>query len=217
MQYKSINNLLLTVGILIAGCTILPFNEAESSTKTYEGYVVKESGDTIYGKLQMLSPTMNQVKVKLTDENGQRMTLKAKTIKSYAFKVDIWNRKEKLNIPKWIFYIKKTVDRPPVPFAGNDILMQQEINGTISLYNYYIETRSNQETAHIIFIEKADKMYEIERDNYKNVLKDLMNDNPAIRQKIGTKGYTYKYLTKTITEYNTTKDNDTTVTTKNNP
>lgn len=207
MQERFTKKLLLfTFGILTINFTFYPFDSNQflikSPTKTYEGYVIKESGDTIYGKLQMLGPAMNQVKVKFVDEEGKRITFKAKDIKSYAFEAQIWNKKEKRNVPEWVYYTKKTVERPPIPFAGNDILMQQEIRGNINMYNYYIESRSSQNMEHIVYLEKESVLYEIDKSNYRKVLKGLMGDYPAVYHKIGTKGYTYKYLTKTLKEYN---------------
>ena len=150
----------------------------------------------------MLSPTMNQVKVKLINKEGKRINFKAKEIKAYAFEAQIWNKKEKRNIEEWVFYTKKTVERPPIPFAGNDILMQQEVRGNINLYNYYIETRTSQNMEHIVYLEKESVLYEINKSNYRKVLKGLMGDYPVVYHKIGTKGYTYKFLNKTIKEYN---------------
>lgn len=203
MQRRFINNLLLfTFGILTINFTFYQFDFNKNATKIYKGYVITESGDTLHGKLQMLSPTMNQVKVKFIDNQGKRITFKAKNLRSYAFEAQIWNKKEKRNVQEWVFYTKKTVERPPVPFAGNDILMQQQVRGNISMYNYYIETRSSQNMEHIIYLEKESVLYEINKTNYRKILKGLMGDYPTVYHKIGTKGYTYKFLTKTLTEYN---------------
>lgn len=200
------NLLLFTFGILTINFTFYQFDvnklSSESSTKIYKGYVIKESGDTLYGKLQMLNPTMNQVKVKFINEKGKRMTFKAKDITAYAFQAQIWNKKEKRNLQEWVYYIKKTVERPPVPFAGNDILMQQEVRGNINMYNYYIESRSSQNMEHIIYLEKENVLYTIDKTNYRKILKGLMGDYPTVYHKIGTKGYTYKYLAETLKEYN---------------
>lgn len=204
MKMKITENLLLlfTFGLLTINCTFYQFDSGKPATKIYKGYVIKESGDTIYGKLQMLSPTMNQVKVKFISKNGKRITYKAKEIQSYGFQAEIWNKKEKRNIQKWVYYTKMTVERPPIPFAGNDILMQQEVKGSISMYNYYIETRSNQNMEHIVYLGKEGVLYKIDKENYRKILKSLMADFPVVYHKIGTKGYTHKFLDKTIAEYN---------------
>ncbi|MFK7950135.1 MAG: hypothetical protein AB8G11_21265 [Saprospiraceae bacterium] len=215
MQRKFIKNLLLFIfGILTINFTFHKLDSNKPSTKVYKGYVVKESGDTLYGKLQMLNPTMNQVKVKFIDDKGKRMIFKAKDVKSYAFKAQVWNKKEKRNVQEWVYYIKKTVERPPVPFAGNDILMQREVNGNISMYNYYVETRSSQNMEHIIYLEKKDILYTINKTNYRKILKNLMGDYPIVYHKVGTKGYTYKSLTKILKEYNqqTSKQGDNMIT-----
>lgn len=207
MQKRFTKKLLLfTFGILTINFTFYQFDSNQflikSPSKIYEGYVIKESGDTMYGKLQMLGPAMNQVKVKFVDEEGKRITFKAKDINFYAFEAQIWNKKEKRNIPEWVYYTKKTVERPPIPFAGNEVLMQQEVRGNINMYNYYIEYRSSQNMEHIVYLEKESVLYEIDKSNYRKVLKGLMGDYPAVYHKIGTKGYTYKYLINILKEYN---------------
>lgn len=196
-------SLLLAVFVIITMSFTFPkFDVGKPSNKVYKGYIITSKGDTLHGKLQMLSPTQNQVKVKFINKNGKREIYKAKAIKSYAFQAQVWDKSKKSNIQKWIYYTKKTVERPPIPFGGNDILMQQEIKGTINVYNYYIETRSNQNMEHIVYIEKSNVLYDVNRDNYKKILKPLMADYSIVYNKIGKKGYTYKFLNQTIMEYN---------------
>lgn len=194
--------LLAVLAIITMSFSFAELSFRKPSGKVYKGYIIMVKGDTLHGKLQMLSPTQNQVKVKFINKDGKRETYKAKVIASYAFQAQVWDKKKKKNVNKWIYYTKKTVERPPIPFAGNDILMQQEVSGTINIYNYYIETRSNQNMEHIVYLEKESVLYEMNRDNYKKILKTLMSDFPVVQNKIGTKGYTYKYLNQTISEYN---------------
>lgn len=170
--------------------------------KIYDGFVITISGDTLQGRLEMLSPTINQVKIKFIDNSGKKEIYKAKDLQAYAFKVEMWNKDNKEKEIKWIHYTKKIVERPPVPFSSTEVLMQQEVVGKISVYNYYIETRSDQNMEHIIYLEKNDVLYEISKDNYKDVLKELMADFPFIKDKVGTKGYTYNALEETVIEYN---------------
>ena len=172
------------------------------STKIYKGYVITESGEKIHGKLQMLSPAMNQVKVKFIDKDGKKSTYKAKDIASYAFQIQEWDKIEKKNIIKWIHYTKKTVERPPVPFASTSVLLQREVNGAISIYNYYIETRASQNMEHFTYLEKDGVLYTLKKNNYRKILKTLTADFPVVYHKIGTKGYTYKHVPKLISEYN---------------
>lgn len=55
---------------------------------------------------------------------------------------------------------------------------------------------------HIVYLEKNEVLYMVDKDNYKEVLKSLTEDFPFIKDKIGTKGYTYNFLEETVKEYN---------------
>ena len=45
-------------------------------------------------------------------------------------------------------------------------------------------------------------MIEMNRENFKSVLKDLVADYPELRAKVGKKGYGYNKISKIVTEYN---------------
>jgi len=188
----------LWIGMSVSFANALPSEDG----KIYDGFVITTSGDTLQGKLEMLSPTINQVKIKFIDNSGKKQLYKAKDLQAYAFKVEMWNKQSKEKELRWIHYTKKIANRPPVPFSSTEVLMQQEVVGNISVYNYYIETRSDQNMEHVIYLEKNDVLYEISKDNYKEVLKELMADIPFIKDKVGTKGYTYNALEETVIEYN---------------
>ncbi len=172
------------------------------SGKIYDGYVVKIEGDTLFGQLQMLTPSLNQVKIKFISKDGEKQLFKAKELKSYAFQVPLWNPKQEEYAVEWVCYVRKKIDVVPVPFSSNEVLLQREVHGTVSYYNCYVEARSDQSLEHIIFLEKDDILYTVNKDNYRNVLKILFADFPFLKEKIGKKGYSFKDLKATVEEYN---------------
>ena len=179
------------------------------ANKMYKGYVITLEGDTLKGKIEMLSPSLNEVKVKLVPNDGEAIIYRAKEITAYAFLVPDFDIKKKRFNDKWIFYVKKKVERPPVPFGPTEVLMQQEIKGTISFYNYYIETRSQvADFEHLTLIEKDGEMLKIAKANYKKVLKTMIIDYPKLAKKIGKKGYRFKNLKQILTLYNSKKKNN---------
>lgn len=183
-------------------CVKLPeITSTKPEGKIYEGFVVKETGDTLRGQLQMLSPTQNQIKIKFISDEIATM-FKAKDLQTYSFHVKTVNRKTKKESSTWINYTKKEVERPPVPFGGTEVLLQELVRGDISLYNYYIENRTENTMEHLIYIEKNGELEIINKANYKKILKSLMDDKAKMLQKIGTKGYTFKFIADTISEYN---------------
>ena len=205
MKSMMIHTTLLTVisACLFMSMTCVKFPEGvvKSEGKIYEGFVVTTIGDTLHGKLQMLSPTQNQIKIKFISKETERI-FKAKELQTYSFHVLTKNRKTKKEVSTWINYTKKKVERPPVPFGSTEVLLQQLVGGQISLYNYYIENRTDNTMEHLIYIEKEGVLEVVNKSNYKKTLKLLMNDKPKASEKVGTKGYTFKFIEQSISEYN---------------
>jgi hypothetical protein len=175
---------------------------ANDEAKIYNGKVVLETGETLVGQIEMLSPTMNEVKVKFI-ANGQATTYKASEVASYSFTFPRFNPETKTYKEEVVEYVKKTVEIAPVPFGPKTILMEREVAGAISLYNFYLETRAAEHAFdHNYYVEKNGQMIAVTQDNYKAVLQDMVADFPELKAKIGTTGYGYKYIATIIKEYN---------------
>lgn len=176
---------------------------ANDGAKVYSGTVTLENGETLSGQIQMLSPTMNEVKVKFISEDGTTTTYKAKEVASYSFVFPKYNQATASYDNEVIEYVKKEVSVSPVPFGPKAVLVERQAAGTINLYNFYAETRqASHAYAHNYFVEKDGQMISIDRENFKTVLKDIVADYPELRAKVGKKGYGYKYIAKIITEFN---------------
>ncbi|MFK7950094.1 MAG: hypothetical protein AB8G11_21060, partial [Saprospiraceae bacterium] len=52
-------------------------------------------------------------------------------------------------------------------------------------------------------VEKDGQMIEVNRENFKSIMKDMVADYPALQAKVGKKGYSYKYIANIVNEYNT--------------
>jgi hypothetical protein len=200
-------NRTLTIATVLIMFFALPFlANAKSNTKTYRGYVVTNSGEKLIGKIQMLSPTLNEVKVKFIGRGSTKRILKAKDVKEYSFRVKKWNKAEKQYEEVWVTYIRKKVERSPIPFGPTNVLIERQIEGPISLYNHFVEQNSNTTSPYIQikYVERhKDMLILISQENYKKVLKSLTVNNPTIHNKIGTRGYYFNNIDKIIIEYNT--------------
>lgn len=184
--------------------TLTTITYANNSNKIYSGYVVTNNGDTIRGKIQMLTPALNEVKVKLIDANGKKRIFKAKEVQAYSFVVLTY--KNKKHTSETITYVRKTVDKAPVPFGSKNVLIEQQVKGQVNLYNHYVETRAGQYAyEHCFYLEKGNEMVLINRANFKKAVRKIVADYPELKAKVGKKGYGYKYIVKIIKEYNTTK------------
>ena len=183
--------------------TIATMTFANDDAKVYNGTVVLENGETLVGQIQMLSPTLNEVKVKFIGENGATKTYKAKEVASYSFQFPKYDHKTKTYNNEVVEYVKKEVGVSPVPFGAKEVLVERQAAGTINLYNFYTETRQAAHAyAHNYFVEKDGQMIEVNRKNFKSILKDLVADFPELSTKVGKKGYGYSKISKIISEYN---------------
>jgi hypothetical protein len=176
----------------------------ESGTvKVYDGQVILEDGEVLKGKLEMLSPTLNEVKVKFIDDNGATTIFKAKDVQQYSFVFPVYDAQTKSHRNETITYVKREVPIPPVPFGPKVVLLEQQVSGTINLYNFFVETReAGQEFSHNYFAERNGQLIEINRENFKVATKELVADYPQLQVKVGTKGFGYKHIAEVIAEYN---------------
>lgn len=176
-----------------------------NNKKIYEGYVVTIEGKTIDGKIKMLSPALNEVKVKFIDIDNNKKTFKAKELKKYAFQVPVWNKKTRKHETFWVNYVRQSVERAPVAFGSKIVLLHQEEGGKINMYNHYVEQNANTDNplVRIQYVEKEESgLVSITKKNYRKILKAMTSEYPELQTKIGTKGYGINQINKIIAEYN---------------
>lgn len=174
--------------------------------KDYQGYVILNNDEKIEGTIQMLSPTLNEVKVKLTDKAGKHVTYKSKEIKEYSFQVEKWNNETRVHDLISVVYVRKNVERPPVAFGPTEVLIQREVNGIISLYNHFIEQRinPNEPFSQVIYVEKnREKLIAVDKENFVSILKNMTAEYPELSAKIGSRGYGIKHIAEIVTAFNT--------------
>lgn len=202
---RTTNGLHQNLGFALATIFLLSaFNvDGRAKKKIYKGYVITTQGDTIHGKIQMLNPALNEVKVKFIHSDGSKRIYRAKELIAYAFKVPGVETKKRQIPAEWIFYTKKSVEQPPVPFGPTEVLLQQPVKGMVNYYNHYIETRYRQDKyEHVIYVEKGATLVRVEKHNYKRVIKKFLMDYPLLQAKVGKSGYGFKHIPKILKEYN---------------
>jgi hypothetical protein len=178
---------------------------AKSETKIYKGYVVTNNGDRLIGNIEMLSPTLNEIKVKFIGKGNATRVLKAKEVQEYAFVIQKWNKENKQYEEIWITYARKKVERSPVPFGPTTVLLERQTSGAIHLYNHFVEQNTGKNSPYLHFKYIESKNFEltlITAENYVQILQKLTSDNPAIHNKIGTKGYGFEKIEQIVQEYN---------------
>lgn len=195
---------------IIFALTVL-FSVSATATKVYQGYVVLNNDEKVEGSITMLSPSLNEVKVKFTSKDGQKRIYKSKEVKEYGFQVEKWNNKTRTHDVNIITYVRQNVERSPIAFGPTNVLVERQVTGTVNMYNHFIEQNSNAQNpfVHIILAEKeAGDLVEVTKSNYKVVLKEMTADYPELSAKIGSKGYGFKHVAQIISTYNNwTSDN----------
>lgn len=192
-------SIILVVAFVVAAFT------AQASSKVYEGYVITTADETLHGKVEMLSPSLNEVKVKFINKEGKKTVFKAKEVTEYGFEVEKWNHKTRQHEATKITYVKKSVERSPIAFGPKDVLLERQVGGKINMYNHFIEQNSNvqQPFIHIIYVEKTNnELVAITKANYKKVLKAMTAEYPELQARIGSRGHGFKHIPNIITEYN---------------
>lgn len=184
----------------------LLFTSSANASKSYNGYIIFNDNSREEGTIEMLSPTLNEVKVKFTSKEGKKQTYKAKEVKEYGFKVEKWNNQTRTHDTNIIVYSRQKVLRSPIAFGPTQVLLERQITGYINLYNHYIEANTNTDSpvSHVIYVQKIteNNLVNINKENYKSVLKEMTAEYPELRARIGKKGHTFSSITKTIASYN---------------
>lgn len=168
------------------------------------GYIVFKDGKKLEGKIIPGSITDNEVKVIFVNRSGKKQTFKPKDLQGYGYEAEIEDDLG-LGDTEMLHYESGKADYPPKPFASKDVFMQLESEGTVSLFCYYIEVRSNPKKPYryVYYIkDEAGKMNKIEKDDFKKVSKSLFKDYTAMSNRIGQKDFLYKNLDRMVRDYN---------------
>lgn len=190
----------------ILNITIIVFITSSAiASKSYSGYVILNDNVRIEGTIEMLSPTLNEVKVKIITTEGLKISYKAKDVKEYGFKVEKLNKTTNEHQVKIITYKRKKVVRNTVAFGAKNVLIQRELDGAISLYNHFYQRNSNIDgnIGHSFYVEEGNgELIWLTKENYEEVLKSMTESYPELNAVIGSKNFGYKHIRKIINTYN---------------
>ena len=197
-------NNIFTITILFA----VLFVASEVNAKNiFAGTVTTTDGDVLTGKVYVVSPTYNELKVKFVDSNKKKYTFKAKDVETYTFEVPKFNKETRSYETETITYVRKEVEDAPVRMGTKDILVERQVNGAIQVYNQYYEqdAKIGGTLGHYFYAQKQDGTLDftkLTKANYKEVLKAATVDFPELSNKVGTKGFGYRHIVKVAELYN---------------
>ncbi len=162
--------------------------------KSVPGYIIKESGDTIKGRVKVQTRSRNQVKVKFIAEGTfKEKSYKPKHLLGYGYQTRE-NNYSKQKVERYRHFLKKEADQPPVPFSSKLVFMEVKAQGKAILYSFYKQSNSQVESSyiHYYFLEFADGSRErkITKDDFDWAVPAFLEDCPKISNLIGTRlGY----------------------------
>ena len=173
----------------------------------FEGFVLTNENQKIVGQVYVISPTLNELKVKFVNEAGKKQTFKAKELQSYSFVVPKYNKETKSYGTETITYVRKVVEDAPVRMGSTDVLIERQVDGDIQVYNHYVEedAKIGGTIGHFFYVEKSNGSIEfskVTKKNYKKIMKSATAEFPELSTKVGTKGFGYKYIVKIAKIYN---------------
>lgn len=194
--------------LTIVVCTFLFFISvaaANNSPKYYEGSVTLEGGEVLTGNIELLSPTLNEVKVKFISASGEVQVFKAKDVLSYNFLFPVLNPTTQTYENRVIEYAKRTFDVAPISFTSPTALAEITVKGKFNLFTYYIENPNTTKT-HAFecrhYIEVENTLHELTHDNYIARLQQFFADYPELQQKVGTDNHKFQDLAEMMRLYN---------------
>ena len=186
--------------ILITG--LLLFFAINGYSQHYvDGYVIKESGDTIFGKIGNLSPEQSCLKIKFKDFNGNKIKFKDEEVYAYKIGADL--------------YFKKPYGVPTM--FDNMIGFMRLINdGKVKLYEFRFQAKSNMPmgsnggmgfgTSQFIkhhYLEKNGEFIRVPKRRFKQTMSKYFSDSQVVVDKIKQRYYTYEEIEALVRMYNT--------------
>lgn len=159
-----------------------------------EGYVVKNTGDTLRGKIKYTTPAQRSVKC-IFHANGtnEKITFKPFTIKGFSINGD--------------FYESKIYDFDPSLSFGYGVFMERQNKGTVQVYHYWNTDKERGFTQ--TFIENdGDYLLAIDFLNFRKQMTRYFEDYPQLQAQIRDGNYRKKDLMDMVAKYNEWKANE---------
>ena len=180
-------------------------NTGQAKTAYYSGKIIQNDDKIISGKIEVVSPIHNELKVNFIHPDQKKQTFTVKDIKGYYFDVSVYCKESRKYKTHTISYERKVTEDPVVPMGSKEIFVERIVEGSVNIYNHYSELSGQVKLNHFFYVECKGSVgfTKLTKENYIDILKNLMKNVPELGDQVGKKGYDYKYLLKVVQEYNT--------------
>lgn len=170
---------------------------------TAEGFIILNDDTKLEGQVIYGSKTDNEVKIRFL-KGKKKVTYTPAKAKAYGYKSTIKDSDGKM-VSRWIYYERMEMEIPPKIFSDNMVFVEKEAIGTYTLFNYFVEQRSNYEVPVLQFyyLQSPDEeLFELTEKNYSRILKDEFADYLAMAEKIGKVQFEYTDILRMVRDYN---------------
>lgn len=169
-----------------------------------QAYVTLSNGDKLEGQIKVGSITDNEVKVVFYNRSGSKVVYKPTELQGYGYEsIDLDELGNEIN--KWVHYETHKVDYPPKPFGSTTVFMQREEEGALTLFCYYIESRTDVKNPfrYFYYIKDQDgSLTKVEKEDFSLVSKTIFKDYSALTGNVDKKGFVYRNLDRMVRDYN---------------
>lgn len=160
-------------------------------------YVVKMNGDTLYGKI-MINPVR---------DNSRSMLFKGDD-----------GIKKKIQALRYRFaYYSEKYQFRSVPYLKQRLFMIIVSEGPQASLYYYVHKRDNSTLTSRIVVNHKGEALELSVLNFKNQMREFMNDCPQVVARLDSREFRFKNYSKLVTAYNGCELNKTVVASDNPP
>lgn len=159
-----------------------------------DGYIVKNTGDTLRGRIKYNTPAQRSVKcVFQANGTNEKITHKPFSIKGYSINGD--------------FYESKIYDFDPSLSFGYGVFMIRQNIGTVQVYHYWNTDKERGFTQ--TFIENdGDYLLAVDYLNFRKQMLRYFEDYPELQSSIRDGDYKKKDLMEMVRLYNEWKANE---------
>ncbi len=195
--------------------TILVTISAFGKQSTFQGYIITKNGERIEGKIKTRSVTTDQMKITFFQGKAKK-SYKAKDLNGYGYE-HIGENQFGEDVLTWRHYKTKTAKSfAPKAFASKIVFMEVMEQGTVTLYDYYVETPSDIDNPfkRFFYLEReSDKeLIEVSKDNYTELAARYFEDHLELANNIGKINHRFRHLYKVVKIYNDWNEMQTTST-----
>jgi hypothetical protein len=195
------NHVLLLLLVLLTSAVYAQSTKGDK----FPAYILLKDGTRQEGEVKVGTITDNEVKIQFfQNSESKKMIYKPTDLLGYGYEAveqDDLGFEEK----RWIHYETMKVDYPAKPFGSTTVFVEREIEGTVSLFCYYIEVRDNPKQPYRYYYlikDQEGNVTKVEEENFRKVVMQTFKEYSALTSRLGRNDPLYRNLDRMVRDYN---------------